>query len=105
SIFHLEESPGNISAADVDLIAKHPAVEVALPIAVGDNYQGYRLIGTTLDLFERVEYAPGQKFKLGAGQRPFAFDQHEAVLGSFAARQLGLKAGDKFHPYHGLIFD
>ena len=29
----------------------------------------------------------------------------EAVLGSFAAQQLKLKVGDKFHPFHGLIFD
>ena len=32
-------------------------------------------------------------------------DYLEAVLGSFAARQLKLKVGDKFHPYHGLNFD
>jgi putative ABC transport system permease protein len=29
----------------------------------------------------------------------------EAVVGSFAARKLGLKPGDTFHPFHGLIFD
>jgi putative ABC transport system permease protein len=29
----------------------------------------------------------------------------EAVVGSFAARKLGLKPGDEFHPFHGLIFD
>jgi putative ABC transport system permease protein len=29
----------------------------------------------------------------------------EAVVGNFVARKLGLKLGDKFHPYHGLIFD
>ncbi len=29
----------------------------------------------------------------------------EAVAGSFAAQQLGLKRGDPFHPYHGLVFN
>jgi putative ABC transport system permease protein len=27
------------------------------------------------------------------------------VVGSFAARKLGLKPGDTFHPFHGLIYD
>ena len=31
--------------------------------------------------------------------------RREAVVGSFAARKLGLKTGDTFHPFHGLIFD
>jgi putative ABC transport system permease protein len=105
SIFHLEESPGNLKAEDVAAIAANPNVELALPIAVGDNYRAWRLVGTTLDLFERVEYSPGQKFRIQPGGRPFRPDHHEAVVGAFAAAQLGLKVGDAFHPFHGLIFD
>jgi putative ABC transport system permease protein len=105
AIFHLEDSPGNISAADVEAIQKNPSVEVALPIAVGDNYQGYRLVGTTPDVFTRVEYAPGKRYEILAPGRAFADGQFEAVVGSFAAEKLGLKPGDTFHPFHGLIFD
>ncbi len=105
AIFHLEDSPGNISPADVDLIASNPNVELALPIAVGDNYKGYRLIGTTALLFDRVEYAPGRHYHFNGNGRPFAIDQKEAVVGSFAAQQLGLKVGDTFHPFHGLLYD
>lgn len=105
SIFHLEESPGNLSAKDVEAIMANPNVELALPIAVGDNYKTWRLVGTTPDLFERVEYAPGHRFRIQPSGRPFKVDQHEAVVGSFAAEQLGLKVGDTFHPFHGLIFD
>ena len=92
SIFHLEDSPGNIAAADVETIQKNPNVEVALPIAVGDNYKGYRLVGTTLDLFEKVEFAPGHRYQLVSPGRPFGIEAHEAVVGSFAAERLGLKA-------------
>lgn len=42
---------------------------------------------------------PGGKF---FGDAP---DIKEAVAGSFAARKLGLKAGDTFRPFHGLAFD
>jgi putative ABC transport system permease protein len=105
AIFHLEDSPGNISPADVELIEKNPNVDIALPIAVGDNYKGYRLVGTTSLLFERVEFAPGRHYEMAGSGRPFAPGEKEAVVGSFVARQLGLKVGDTFHPFHGLLYD
>jgi putative ABC transport system permease protein len=104
AIFHLEASPGNVAAADYDYIKRHPAVKLAIPIAVGDNLRGYRIVGTIPELFTDVEYSPGRHFALSAGK---LFDPaaKEAVVGSFAARQLGLHVGDIFHPFHGLIFD
>jgi putative ABC transport system permease protein len=105
SIFHLEESPGNIAAADVEAIAKNPAVEVAVPIAVGDNFKGYRLVGVPLDLLLQVEFAPGRRYTIAAPGKPFSDGAHEAVVGSFVARELGLKPGSTFHPFHGLNFD
>jgi len=104
SIFHLEASPGNVSEADYLAIKHHPAVKLAIPIAVGDNLRGYRIVGTIPELFTDVEYAPGKKFMLAAG-RVFAGDAKEAVLGSFAAQKLGMKVGDSFHPFHGLAFN
>lgn len=105
AIFHLEDSPGNIAAADVEMIQRNSNVDFAMPIAVGDNYKGYRLVGTTADLFERVEYAPGRRYRIAAPGRPFDTDRKEAVAGAIAARQLGLKPGDTFHPFHGLLYD
>ncbi|HWA10977.1 MAG TPA: FtsX-like permease family protein [Opitutaceae bacterium] len=105
AIFHLEASPGNLAYADYEMIKRHPAVKTAIPIAVGDNLRGYRLVGTLPELFENVEYAPGRKYAVVPGGRIFAPDAKEAVAGSFAARQLGLKVGDTFHPFHGLVFN
>jgi putative ABC transport system permease protein len=105
AIFHLEASPGNLPWNDFLDIQKHPSVELAVPLAVGDNYRGFRLVGTTLDLFERAEYAEGKRFAVEDGGRLFERGYREAVVGSFTARRLNLKPGDKFHPYHGLIFD
>src|SRR5579863_8665553 len=51
AIFHLEASPGNIDWADYQEIKNNPSVETAIPIAVGDNYRGYRLVGTLPELF------------------------------------------------------
>ncbi len=104
AVFHLEESPGNLAWRDFEEIQRHPAVALALPIAVGDNYRGYRLVGTTTNLFTEVEPQPKRTFTFARG-RAFHAGYAEAVLGSFAAQRLGLKVGDTFHPYHGLIFD
>jgi putative ABC transport system permease protein len=104
AIFHLEASPGNVAAADYEFIKHHPAVKLAIPIAVGDNLRGFRIVGTIPELFTNVEYAPGKHFSLSAG-RLFAPMAKEAIIGSFAARRLGLHVGDIFHPFHGLIYD
>jgi putative ABC transport system permease protein len=104
-IFHLEASPGNLAWSDYEAIRKHPAVKTAIPIAVGDNLRGYRIVGTIPELFTDVEYAPGKKYAVLPGGKIFTAGAREAVAGSFAAERLGLKVGDEFHPFHGLAFD
>ena len=105
AIFHLEASPGNLSAADFESVKRMPMIKTAIPIAVGDNLRGYRLVGTVPELFTGVEYAPGKKFALRSGGKIFSPEAKEAVAGSFDAERLGLKVGDKFRPFHGLAFD
>lgn len=104
SIFHLEASPGNLERKDYETIRRHPLVKLAIPIAVGDNLRGYRIVGTIPELFTQVEPTPGRKFVFAAGHL-FDPKADEAVVGSFAARRLGLHVGDVFHPFHGLIYD
>tara|TARA_A100001037_G_C15116791_1_gene621801 strand:- start:813 stop:2018 length:1206 start_codon:yes stop_codon:yes gene_type:complete len=105
SIFHVEASPGNLAWEDYLDLKNNPSVAAAIPIAVGDNYRGYRLVGVSTNLFSDIEYRPGQKFEVFPGGRVFDSTRREAVVGSFVARSLGLRPGDEFHPYHGLIFD
>ncbi len=104
AIFHLEASPGNLAWADYEQVKQHPAVKTAIPIAVGDNYHGWRIVGTVPELFSEVEYNDGKKYAL-AGGRFFEAGKNEAVVGSFVAQQLGWKEGTTFHPFHGLAFD
>jgi len=104
SIFFLEASPGNLEAADYAQIKKSPAVKAAIPIATGDNYKGWRIVGTIPELFTGIEYARGKHYALASGKL-FNPGAREAVVGSFAAGQLGLVAGSTFHPYHGLEYD
>ena len=105
SIFHVEASPGNLAWEDYEDLRSNPSVASAVPIAVGDNYRGYRLVGVSTNLFSEIEYRPGESFEVFNGGRVFDPGRREAVVGSFVAQKLGLRVGDTFHPYHGLIFD
>jgi len=104
AIFHLEASPGNVAWTDYEFIARHPAVKTAVPIAVGDNFEGWRIVGTVPEMFTQVELAPGEKHAFAEG-RLFTDGEREAVIGSFAAQKLGWKVGQTFRPYHGINYD
>jgi putative ABC transport system permease protein len=101
TVFHLETSPGNIPWAMYDEVARNPAVEVAIPYAVGDNYRGFRIVGTTPEIFTRFEYQAGQKLTPRKGGRVFDPELREAVVGSTVAIQTGLRVGSQFNPVHG----
>lgn len=104
AVFHLETSPGNIPWSLYKAIEQDPGVSLAVPYAVGDSYQGYRIVGTTAALFSDLELRPGQRLALASG-RQFSPDAQEAVVGSLAAQRLGLAVGDEFSPAHGLTAD
>ena len=105
AVFHLEASPANIAWNDFLEVQKHPGVELAVPIAMGDNFRGYRVVGTSPEMFTKAEYAPGKRHAVEKPGRLFDPALREAVVGSFAARRLGLTYGSKFRPFHGLNFD
>ena len=105
TVFHLETSPGNIPWTMYRAMKNDPRVELAVPYALGDNYHGFRIVGTTRMLFTQSERRDGVRFQARGNGRFFDPTRQEAVLGSFAAQKLGLRLGDNFNPYHGLVFD
>jgi putative ABC transport system permease protein len=86
-------------------IASNSRVALAIPYAVGDNYKGYRIVGTTPDLFTKFEYRAGQPFRVASGGRFFDPAAREAVAGSYVASRLGLHIGQTIMPSHGVVFD
>jgi len=105
TIFHLETSPGNLPWEMYETVANDPRVELAIPYAVGDNYRGFRIVGTTEDIFSKFEYQRGKNFQVQAGGRFFDHKRREAVIGSFVAQRTRLTLGARFNAYHGLAFD
>jgi putative ABC transport system permease protein len=104
ALFHMENSPGNLAWEQYEAIQSHPGVSEAYPFALGDNYLGYRLVGTTSSLFAKHEWKPGKKYQLKKPGRIFSDSAKEALVGAQVAAEIGLKLGDKFHPYHGLEY-
>jgi len=102
TIYHLETSPGNIPWSMYQEIKADPRVALAVPYAVGDNYKGYRIVGTTTELFTDFEYQEGKRYTVVAPGLVFDPTRREAVIGATAARELGLKLGDELNPYHGV---
>ena len=103
TIYHLEQSPGNIPWTLYEEVKRRPQVKYAIPYALGDNLYGFRIVGTTDEIHTVFEYQAGLRYELASG-RWFDTERMEAVFGSAAAAELGLRPGQTFQPYHGLNF-
>jgi len=103
TVFHLGRPTANIPAKDYYTVVKRYEAEMlAIPMCMGDTFKQHRVIGTTPDMFDELEYMDGKKYQLQEGGRNFAWEgYYEAVIGSTVARRTGLKVGDTFRPVHG----
>jgi len=94
SIYQMDQPTGNIPLASIDMLRRDPAVAQVIPLALGDNFRGYRIVGT------EPSYLALYRAEIGAGSM---FGDHgEAVIGAEAAAALGIKPGQKFIGSHGL---
>jgi putative ABC transport system permease protein len=94
NIFHIDFPTGNIKLGEAEKLARHRLVRKAIPMALGDSYQSYRIIGTSRD------YANLYKAELAEGK--WWGNDLEVCIGSTVAKITGLKVGDHFASAHGL---
>jgi putative ABC transport system permease protein len=95
SVLHVDQPTGNIPLEARALLERDPAVARVVPLALGDNFRGYRIVGTD------AGFAALYGLDLAEG-RAFAAPM-EAVLGAEVARATGAKIGQKFAGSHGLV--
>ena len=97
SIYHIDFPTGNIKLSEAERLAQHRLVKKAIPLALGDSYQGFRIVGTD------TSYTNLYNATLSAGKW---WDKDlEVVVGSNAAIKLLLEPGDSFNSAHGLGAD
>jgi putative ABC transport system permease protein len=93
-VFHIDAPTGNIPLTAVKELQANPQVAKLIPISLGDNFRGSRIVGTSPD------YVQHYAAKLAEGALWAA--PLQAVIGAQVARQTGLKLGDSFAGSHGL---
>lgn len=95
NIFHVDFPTGNIKLNEAERIAKNRLVKQAIPLALGDSYLNYRIVGTT------PMYSQLYEMELQAGE--WWKKNLEVTIGSNVAAIGKLKVGDQFASAHGLV--
>ena len=91
SIYHIDIPTGNIPLDVVNSLSKDPQIKKAIPLALGDNWKGHRIVGTTTD------YIKHYNAQLNNGR--YWNKNFEVVVGS----SVDLKINDEFIGVHGLV--
>ncbi len=93
-VYHIDFPTGNIPMEEAMKLTRNRLVKNIIPMALGDNFQGFRIVGTN------HEYPDIYQAKVTEGnlwEIPF-----DVVLGTEVAARLELKVGDTFMGSHGI---
>ena len=94
AVYHIDSPTGNISIEDAEKIKNNRMVGSSIDLLYGDNYKGYRIVGTEqkfLDLYS-AKIKEGKKW-----DEPF-----EVVVGSKIYSKFNIKIDDELVSSHGL---
>jgi putative ABC transport system permease protein len=94
AIYHLDVPTGNIPLAQAKELAKHRMVKKTIPLALGDSYKGFRIVGTNHDY---VAHYGGRPAAGRLWEKPM-----EVVIGANVAQRLGHGVGTKIIGAHGI---
>jgi len=94
SVYHVDFPTGNIPMEEAQKLSRNRLVKNVIPMALGDNYEGFRIVGTNGQYPElyQATVQEGGIFTL-----PF-----EVILGSEVAKKTGYQVGDTFVGSHGI---
>lgn len=94
TVFGIGQTASLISADSVTAVAKLDQIEWHAPISLGDSHRGFRVIGTTSEMFHHV---------LSDAAQDAAFDDVlQAIIGADVALALGYGEGDGIVLQHGI---
>jgi putative ABC transport system permease protein len=94
AVFHLDAPTGNIPLVEANALAKQRFVRKAIPLALGDSYKSFRIVGSS------HEYPAHYGARVADGRLWSA--PMEATLGAEVAARAKLAVGAKFAGAHGL---
>ena len=93
-IYHADAPTGNIPLAAVQTLRQNRLVKKAIPLALGDSWKGYRIVGAEKEYLELygAKFASGKVFE----------GSMQAVLGHDVAVRTGVAVGGRFVGAHGI---
>ena len=94
NVYHIDFPTGNIKLDEAKDLTRNRLIASAIPLALGDNYRGFRIVGTNHDYVKLYEasISQGELWK----------NNLDVVLGANVAQKLQSKIGDSFFGAHGL---
>lgn len=100
TVFLRDRPVGNIPLDEMKKLEGTGKVQAVYPLGFGDNYRGFRIVGTDGALFD---YRPVKNKDpwLTLQEGAVFKEEGEAVIGSETARLTGLHVGDTFRSVHG----
>ena len=94
NVYHIDAPTGNINLKEAQRVMRHPYIKEAIPLAYGDNFNRFRIVGT------EHNYPAHYGVEIKEGKLWSA--KFEATIGADVAKNSGLKIGDQFYSAHGL---
>ncbi|WP_347922860.1 FtsX-like permease family protein [Pontimicrobium sp. SW4] len=95
TVLHIDNPTGNISYNEAKKIAENKYIEDAIPVSIGDNYKGYKIVGTSIGFVDlhKTSIETGAMFNT----------TNEVVIGNAVSENLNLNIGDTLYSSHGMI--
>lgn len=97
AVYHVDVPTGNVPLSAVETLRANKLVASAMPLSLGDNYRGFRIVGAEPALLAHY----GGTLAQGALWQ----GRLQAVIGAEVARTTGLTVGGAFFGAHGLSAD
>jgi putative ABC transport system permease protein len=98
-IFYAKPPQAPIRWDEYERLAAQFPLEFAIPVQQGDSYHGFPTLATTREFFEQFHPASDQRWSIAQGR---LFEKEfQVVLGAGAAKETGLKLGDRIVLTHG----
>jgi putative ABC transport system permease protein len=100
TVFGVGSTAKAISWDSFRMMEAQPEVDWLVPISMGDNHQGFPVIGTTDAYFERFRHSGGQELQFAQGAT--FQDKSSAVVGGRGGGTFGLFGG-RCHREHAWV--
>jgi putative ABC transport system permease protein len=97
AVYHVDVPTGNVPLAALAQVRANRLVKRAIPVALGDNLRGFRIVGSEAALIDHY----GGRLAGGVLWQ----SRQQAVVGAEVARVTGLRPGQPFFGAHGLSAD